>query len=92
MNEEKLKNVSNNLKLYRNKVGLSVEEVASLLNMSPKDYGEAENNPRKITIETLRKIADILHCNLSDFFMDSKDTINDLLCINKIKGRRNIYE
>lgn len=67
--EEKLKHITNNLKAYRARAGYTQEDVANLLGITRATYCNYEVNPAKVDVGTLQKIADILHCNLSDFFV-----------------------
>lgn len=68
--KEKLKYVSNNMKSYRARAGFSQDKMADLLGISRVTYCDYEVNPQKVKIETFQQIADILKCELSDFFIE----------------------
>ena len=68
--KEKLKYISNNLKSCRIRMGYTQEEVAEMLGIARVTYCDYEVNPQKVKVETLQQIADILKCNLSDFFIE----------------------
>ena len=68
--KEKLKYISNNLKSYRIRMGYTQEEMAEMLGIARVTYCDYEVNPQKVKVETLQQIADILKCNLSDFFIE----------------------
>lgn len=67
--KEKLQYISNNLKMYRTRIGYTQEKIANILNISRATYCDYEVNPQKLKIETLQDIADVLKCDLSDFFV-----------------------
>ncbi len=67
--KEKVLYISNNLRSYRTRLGYTQEKMAKMLNVSRNTYNDYEVNPQKVRIETLQDIADILQCNLSDFFV-----------------------
>lgn len=69
--KERLKYISNNMKSCRVRVGLTQDGLAKLLGISRATYNDYEKNPQTVKIETYRKIADILNCNLEDFFMQN---------------------
>jgi len=75
--KERLKYISNNMKSYRVKVGLTQDSIAKLLGISRATYNDYETNPQTVKIETYRKIADVLNCNLVDFFMENGVTNSD---------------
>ena len=68
--KEKLKYISNNIKSNRVRYGLSQEDMADKLGISRVTYCDYEVNPQRLKIETLQSIADILCCNLADFFKE----------------------
>lgn len=76
---EKLKYISNNLRAYRNKMGYTQEDMAKLLEVSRKTYCDYEVNPIKLKVSVLQQIADVLSCNLSDFFENSKVTNSNIM-------------
>lgn len=77
MNTE-LKYVSNNIKSQRVKNGLLQSDIAIMLGVSRTTYCDYEVNPQKVKIETFQKLADLLNCKLSDFFVENKDTKSDI--------------
>ena len=68
--KEKLKYISNNIKSNRVRYGLSQEDMADKLGISRVTYCDYEANPQRLKVETLQMIADILCCNLADFFKE----------------------
>ena len=68
--QEKLKSISNNIKSYRVRLGYSQENMADIMGLSRATYCDYEGNPQKLKVENLLQIADILKCNLSDFFVE----------------------
>ncbi len=68
--KEKLKYVSNNMKSLRARMGYSQDKMANLLGITRVTYCDYEVNPQKVKVETFQQIADILKCNLADFFME----------------------
>jgi len=76
--KERLKYISNNMKSYRVKLGLTQDSIAKLLGVSRATYNDYETNPQMVKIETYRKMADILNCNLVDFFMETGVTSGDV--------------
>ena len=70
--KEKLSYISNNIRSYRIRSGLTQREVADKLGVSRITYNIYEVNPKKVRIETLQQIALIFNCNLMDFFVQPK--------------------
>lgn len=58
-----------NLKNIRLKQGLSQKQVADYLNISPQSISKWEKNEALPSIEYLPKLADILKCEINDFFI-----------------------
>ena len=77
--KEKLQYISNNLKSYRTRLGYTQEKMAKILDISRNTYCDYEVNPQKLKIETLQDIADILRCDLADFFVQIKVTDSNQL-------------
>ena len=75
--KEQLKFVTNNMKSYRNRLGYTQEKMADLLGVSRTTYCDSETNPQNVRIETFKKMADILQCELSDFFIVFNVTTSD---------------
>lgn len=67
---EKLKYIANNIKSNRVRCGLTQEDMANKLGISRVTYCDYETNPQRLKIETLQFIADILYCDLADFFKE----------------------
>lgn len=75
--KEKLRYISNNIKSYRARMGYTQEQMASILDITRNTYCDYEVNVQKVKVETLQEVADILHCNLSDFFVRFNVTKRD---------------
>lgn len=75
--KEKLRYITNNMKSYRNRLGYTQEQMADLLNVSRATYCDYETNPQNVRIEVFKKMADILQCDLSDFFIAINVTNSD---------------
>ncbi|AYW46512.1 helix-turn-helix domain-containing protein [Tetragenococcus koreensis] len=77
-----LNEIGPNIAKYRNKVGLSQQELADGIGLSQQTIGFIETGRRNTTIETLVKIANVLNVNLSTFFQsieNDEDEVNHLL-------------
>lgn len=68
--QNKLKYISNNIKSYRVRLGYSQENMSYFMGVSRVTYCDYEVNPQKVKVETLQQIADILKCELADFFVE----------------------
>lgn len=77
--KEKLQYVTNNIKSYRIRAGLSQKKAAEMLNVSRFTYCGYEVNPQKVKVETLQKMSIIFKCKISDFFVELDDTISDII-------------
>lgn len=66
---KKLEYVSNNIKMYRVRLGLSQAEVAEKIGVTRSTYCHYEVNPQKLNVGRFMKLADVLKCNLVDFFI-----------------------
>lgn len=75
---EKLIYISNNIKSYRAKMGYTQEKMAELLGVTRQTYNDYEINPEKVKLETFKKIACILNCKLSDFFVEANVAISNI--------------
>ncbi len=70
MNEKScLINVCENIKMIRAKRGLNQTEVAKQLGITRQAYSQWEKYAEKMTIGKLYKIAQILNCEITDFFV-----------------------
>lgn len=72
--EDKIGFISSNIRAYRARMGYSQQDMADKLGVSRISYNDYEVNPQKLKVATLTKIADILNCNLEDFFVEFKVT------------------
>lgn len=75
--KDKLSYITNNMKSYRIRAGLSQQQTADKLSVVRETYCDYEVNPQKVKIETFQKLASIFRCKLSDFFMELSDTYSD---------------
>lgn len=55
-----------NLRKYREKIGLSRKDIAAILNISIQAYGHYENGEREPKLDTLVKIAAVLHVSVDE--------------------------
>jgi transcriptional regulator with XRE-family HTH domain len=55
----------------RKKLGLSQEELAEKTDLTRNYIGDIERAEKKITLETLARIAKALKCRLRDFIWDA---------------------
>ena len=62
----------NNVKFYRKKLKLSQEKLAELSDLSTNYIGDIERDGRKVTIDTIEKVARGLGVDPSVFLKDSK--------------------
>lgn len=67
--KEKVSYISNNLKSYRARAGFTQEKMSEILGITRITYCDYETNPQKVKVETLQRIAEVLDCNLADFFI-----------------------
>lgn len=64
---------SNNVKYYRKALKLSQEKLAELSNLSTNYIGDIERTNRKITIDTIEKIANGLNLDPALLLIDRKN-------------------
>ncbi len=62
----------NNVKFYRKKLKLSQEKLAELSDLSTNYIGDIERDGRKVTIDTIEKVARGLGVDPSVLLKDSK--------------------
>lgn len=62
--------VGSNIRAYRVRSGLLQEDMANKLGVSRVTYNDYEVNPQKLKLKTLIKIAEILKCDIADFFVE----------------------
>ena len=72
--KNKLEYITNNMKSYRNRVGLSQEQTAEKLGISRVTYNDYEVNPTKVKIEVFQNLADLFGCEIHDFFVEHNVT------------------
>jgi len=58
------------IRVERKKAGLSQEELAEKVNLTRNYVGSIERAERKITLETLAKIAKVFKCRIRDLIWD----------------------
>ena len=73
-----MKNIHNNIKSLRNKLGYSQEYVAKQLNMTQSGYGYIEDGKRELKYRMLYDIAEVLNINIIDLitYPDKYEKIN----------------
>ena len=87
-------NIGENIKLLRNKKGLTQEELANKCGLSKNGLWNYENNKRQPTTKVLEKIATGLDVDLLTLMSDNNDMIEqkDLNRLKKeVKDKRLIY-
>ena len=67
-----LKNISRNMKIYRNKNGLSQEKLAEKCNLHRTYIGAVERAEKNLTIKSLVKIANALEIDIEMLFKQSE--------------------
>lgn len=63
------KQISNNIKAMLKRYGISREELAEKLGITTRTLIKVVNHPCKYPINYLNNVADIIGCNINDFFM-----------------------
>ncbi len=82
MNEQFYK-ISQSLRQLREAKSLNQDHMAELLNVSQRTYNTLENNPAKINLEVLYKMAEVLHISPSQLLdLDIKQLFQN----NNING------
>lgn len=80
---------SNNLIRFRKRKGFSLRELASITGISYRMIFHYEKNPVSVPLTNLKKLAETLNVNISDFFDESSKrsdiTDIDVRWIKKIK-------
>jgi len=77
----------------RKNKGLSHENMAQELNMSPSAYNKLERSETTLSLERLLKIKDILDLPFADLFeLKTGDTYNQDLKDNAIGNVQNLYQ
>lgn len=64
--------MANNLRYYREKIGLKQEQLGDLVNTSNVQISRLENGERKLSLEWLERLAPHLNCSPSDLIDDKK--------------------
>lgn len=70
MNKNILKAFGNQIKIERNRLGLSQEDFASLAGMHRTYIGIVERGEKNITLKNIQKIANALNIKISKLFME----------------------
>lgn len=63
------KQVSNNIKALLKRYDISREYLAKELKITTRTLVKVINHPFKYSLEYLQSVADIIGCNINDFFM-----------------------
>ena len=63
------KQISKNMKSIRVKIGFSQEDIAKKMNIAVRTYKNIENHPLRYSINKLNIVANILCCNVNEFFL-----------------------
>lgn len=71
-----------NLKRLRQTVGLSQKQIAEHLNISPQSVSKWEKGDSLPSIDYLPQMAQLLQCEINDFFSASQTNAIDILTIN----------
>lgn len=71
MNNKKIK-ISDNIRILREGLGLSQEDVAEKMGLSQQAYSLIEKSPEKTAFKNLQKIAAILSVNITTLIMESE--------------------
>lgn len=68
-------NISENIRLKREKVGLSQDEMAHKLDINQATYSKLERNSTKLTVDRLFEIAKLLNADVADLLGLKTQTI-----------------
>ena len=76
--------MKNKFKEYRLKRGISVKDMALMLKVSRNTYTNYENGSYEPTLETLKRISEILNASIdvlldNEKFLNNQKSINDLI-------------
>lgn len=71
--------IQSNIKTIRKKLGYTQEVVADVLDIARTTYTEYETKENDIPIDTLEKLSDFFGVELSSFFAENEDQLNDSL-------------
>lgn len=63
------KQISNNIKAMLKRYGISREELAKRLGITTRTLIKVVNHPNKYSINYLNEVANVIGCNINDFFM-----------------------
>lgn len=66
--------ISNNLKGYRVKAGMTQEKAAEKLGVDKRTIINYETNAGNVKLSTYAKLAELYDCNLCDFFVATNIT------------------
>ena len=68
--EDKMRIIGRRLRLIRMGRGYNQSEFAKLLGLSQTHLSNIENGKVSVTLGNLLKVAELLDCNMSEFFVD----------------------
>ena len=80
-----MKLLTENLKKYRKKLGLTQAEMARKLIMSQQGYAKYETGTSSPNPETLSKIATIFECEMEELTGNKEETIKNIFSLKKKK-------
>ena len=80
----------NQLKFYRNSLGLSQQEIANKLNISRQAYQHYECGDREPTLDTLKKLCVIFDCTSDELLEIDNSTARSKVNINNSFNGKNI--
>jgi transcriptional regulator with XRE-family HTH domain len=63
------KQISNNIKAMLKRHDISREELAKRLGITLRTLVKIVNHPFRYSIDYLNQVADVIGCNINDFFM-----------------------
>lgn len=87
-----IRKILNKIRQTRKKKGLSQENMAFELDISPSTYNKIERHEITLSVERLLKIADLLETPISDIFnLRSADVFNQNMKDNSIGKAGNVY-
>lgn len=86
-NHQSMRALQNNIKAIRKKLGYTQETVADVLGIARTTYTEYETKDIDIPFDTLEKLSDFYGVELSSFFVENEEALNDtLVCAFRTEG------
>ena len=76
--EDKMRIIGRRLRLIRMGRGYNQSEFAKLLGLSQTHLSNIENGKVSVTLGNLLRVAELLHCNMSEFFVDIEKQQNEI--------------